>query len=91
MRSDWGSLPAGHAGATFADQASLTPATVGIYSFFDTADATERDQLLATRPDLTFEGVGIDAVSLSAADPNAESVYRFFSTTDGTHFFTIVP
>ena len=46
------------------------PATVGVYRFFDTLDGThfftanssERDQLLATRPDLAFEGVGIDAV-----------------------------
>ena len=86
----------GQGGVTFAEQASITPQTTGVYRFFDTgdgthfftADPTERDQLIATRPDLTFEGVGIDAVSLSAADPNAEAVYRFFSTTDGTHFFT---
>ena len=83
-------------GVTFAEQAAITPATVGVYRFFDTGDGThfftadsaERDQLLATRPDLTYEGVGLDAVSLSAADPNAEPVYRFFSTADGTHFFT---
>ncbi len=86
----------GPAGATFMDQASITPATVGVYRFFDTQDGThfftsstsERDQLLADRPDLAFEGVGINAVSLSAADPDAEPVYRFFSTSDGTHFFT---
>lgn len=83
-------------GVTFAEQAAITPATVGVYRFFNTsdgthfftADSTERDQLLATRPDLTYEGIGLDAVSLSAADPNAEPVYRFFSTADGTHFFT---
>lgn len=83
-------------GVTFAEQASITPATVGVFRFFDTsdgthfftADSTERDQLVATRPDLTYEGIGLDAVSLSAADPNAEPVYRFFSTADGTHFFT---
>ena len=68
-----GFVSGGQGGVTFAEQAAITPATVGVYRFFDTgdgthfftADASERDQLLATRPDLTYEGVGIDAVSLS--------------------------
>lgn len=91
-----GFASAGQFGATFAEHASITPATTGVYRFFDTGDGThfftssgaERDQLMASRPDLTYEGAGFSAVDLSSYDPNTEAVYRFFSTTDGTHFFT---
>ena len=74
----------------------LDPPQTGpsVFRFFDsrsgtqflTASQTERDVLLATRPDLTSEGVGFGAVT----DPSdaAASVYRFFDTSSGTHFFT---
>jgi hypothetical protein len=81
---------------SFVDQASITPVSVGVFRFFDTEDGThfftasaaERDQIVAARPDFVYEGVGINAVSLAAADPGCEPVYRFFDSTDGTHFFT---
>lgn len=74
----------------------ITSDTVSIYRFFDktdgthffTASATERDSLIATRPDLDFEGVGMDAVAPGGSDAAAEAVYRFFDAAHGTHFFT---
>lgn len=69
-------------------------ATVAVYRFFDsrtgtqflTADASERDAVLATRPDLISEGVGLGAAK--ASEPNAAEVFRFFDSMYGTHFFT---
>ena len=81
---------------SFNDGGAITPATLGVYRFFDTTDGThfftasdtERQQLSASRPDLMLEGTGLNAVDLSSFDPNADPVYRFFSKQDGTHFFT---
>ena len=78
---------------------ALTPKTIGVYRFFDTtlgthfytSDAGEAAAVLAARPDLTPEGpggIGLQAVAVSASDPNAVAVYRFFDTIHGTHFFT---
>jgi Repeat of unknown function (DUF5648)/RTX calcium-binding nonapeptide repeat (4 copies) len=77
----------------------ITPTTLGrpVFRFFDTHDgghfftasAAERDQVLTTRRDMNFEGVGYDAVDPASSDPNAAPVYRFFDTHDGGHFFTI--
>lgn len=69
---------------------------IAVSRFFDTstgtqfltASAAERDSVLATRPDLTYEGVGLGGIS-PGADPSAVPVYRFFETTSGTHFFTV--
>ena len=65
-----------------------------VYRFFDsktgtqflTSSATERDTVLATRPDLISEGVGIGALNQPSGDADAISVYRFFDTQTGTHF-----
>jgi hypothetical protein len=82
------------------DVASLpiTPGTLGhpVFRFFDTHDgghffatsAAERDQVLATRRDMNFEGVGYNAVDPASNDPNAAPVFRFFDTHDGGPFFT---
>ncbi len=81
------------------DYLVLSPSTIGIYRFFSKIDGThfftvstsEEQQLVATRPDLTFEGVGMDAVNPSnvTSDPAAVPVYRFFDSVHGTHFFTV--
>ena len=89
------------AGGSFASGTTIkvTPVTLGpqpVFRFFDTHDGghffttstAERDQVLATRKDLNFEGVGYDAVDPASNDPNAAPVYRFFDTHDGGHFFT---
>ena len=86
-------------GSTGDDQmaAGITPTTTGvpIYRFFDTssgnhfytASAAERDQTIGLRPDLTYEGVGLNGTT-TQADAAAAPVYRFFDTTNGTHFYT---
>ena len=74
----------------------INPNTVSVYRFFDTTDGThfftasttERDSLIATRPDLTFEGVGMNAVTPNSGDSATEAVYRFFDQANGTHFYT---
>ena len=83
-------------------QAAVTPATVGVavtpspvFRFFDTvhgtqlltASAAERDAIVASRPDLTYEGVAMGGVT-PGSDPNAVPIFRFFDIADGTHFFT---
>src|SRR5206468_4250709 len=75
------------------------PATVhesSAFRFFDTHDGghffttstVERDTVLATRPDMKFEGVGFQAFDDTAVD-GSSAVYRFFDTHDGGHFFTV--
>lgn len=88
------------AGSTGDDQTlpNITPTTVGlqVFRFFDTHNgthfytdsSTEKNALLASRPDLTFEGVGLNALNTATPDPNAAPVFRFFETTDGSHFYT---
>lgn len=65
------------------------------YRFFDsihgtqflTTSDTERQTIQNTRPDLVYEGVGLNAVN-PATDSTAAPVYRFFDTKFGTHFYT---
>lgn len=75
----------------------ITPTTTGVqvFRFFDTHNgshfytisASERDQTVASRPDLTLEGVGLNA-DTPATDPSAAPVFRFFDTRSGSHFYT---
>ena len=86
-------------GSTGDDQIApgITPTTTGVqvFRFFDTsngthfytASASERDMAIASRRDLTFEGVGLNA-DTPATDPNAAPVFRFFDTGTGSHFYT---
>lgn len=75
---------------------ALTADTVGVYRFFDSnygthffsASGTEKNSILASRPDLIYEGVGLQSIDPASADPNASPVYRFFDNSYGTHFFT---
>lgn len=72
-----------------------TGTSLPVYRFFDTIFGThlftqssaEAQQILATRPDLTQETNNFGAVS-QTGDAAAEPVYRFFETTNGTHFYT---
>ncbi len=87
------------ANSTGDDQAGIgiTPTTTGVqvFRFFDshtgthfyTANASERDQTIAGRADLTYEGVGLNAQT-QASDPSAAPVFRFFDTHSGSHFYT---
>ena len=75
---------------------TLSGDDVAVYRFFDnatgtqflTGDLAERNTLIMTRPDLTYEGVGMAGIAPDANDPNAAPVYRFFDTKSGTHLFT---
>ena len=67
-----------------------------VYRFFDTVHGTEfltstvqeRNTIIASRPDLTYEGLGMTSIANPAGDTNAAPVFRFFNIQDGTHFFT---
>jgi len=69
--------------------------TAPVFRFFDTKNGghfftintAERDQVLATRPDLKPEGVGFYEFQAGQGD-STDAVYRFFDTHDGGHFFT---
>ena len=87
-------------GSTGDDQIGpgITPTTVGVqvFRFFDTNDgahfytasASESSTIQATRPDLTYEGVGLNALSPTATDASSAPVFRFFDTSSGSHFYT---
>ena len=82
--------------------ASITPTTTGVqvFRFFDTKTGThfytnstaERDSVIATRSDLSYEGFGLNALQPNTAnDPAAAAVYRFFDISNGSHFYTTAP
>ena len=68
--------------------------TVPVYRFFDTRSGThfytssssERDDIIGTRPDLTFEGASFYEHQVAQAGDAA--IYRFFDSVNGTHFYT---
>ncbi len=75
---------------------TLSGDEIGVFRFFDSGNGTqfltgsvsEANSLIASRPDLTYEGLAMAGISPAANDPNATPVYRFFDVTNGTHFFT---
>ena len=76
--------------ATPGESADALP----VYRFFDTRAGThfytsssaERDSVIGTRPDLTFEGTSFYEHGVAHAGDAA--VYRFFDAVNGTHFYT---
>ena len=66
------------------------------YRFFDTesgtqfltSDLKEVATIIATRPDLKYEGYGLTAINSARNDPDAVMVSRFFDINNGTHFYT---
>ncbi len=76
--------------------ASVNGVTVGVYRFFSQADGAhfytaselERNTLVLSRPDLVYEGAGLNAIANPTTDASASAVYRFFDTQYGTHFYT---
>lgn len=75
---------------------TLSGNAVAVYRFFDanngtqflTASLAERNTIITSRPDLSYEGLGMGALSSPVGDANAVPVYRFFDTANGSHFFT---
>ena len=53
---------------------------------FYTADANEKQNIINTLPNYTYEGVAYHTADDDF--PGTEAVYRFFNTANGTHFFT---
>ena len=88
--------PAAGPNAAPAATAPAAADTIAVYRFFDSADGThfftasgsERNGLIASRPDMTYEGVGMNAYASAAGSQAAAPVYRFFDVANGTHFFT---
>jgi lysophospholipase L1-like esterase len=68
---------------------------VPVYRFFNTRtgahfytiNASERDQVVATAPWYTYEGVAFQVSSQPQS--GLAPVYRFFNTQSGVHFYTI--
>ena len=54
-------------------------------NFSGTSTTTERDTLVSTRPDLAFEGIGLNTTNPNGTD--AVPVYRIFDNNNGTHFY----
>ncbi|MDT7953254.1 MAG: hypothetical protein RQ966_17255 [Acetobacteraceae bacterium] len=87
---------AGHATLSLTAASTGSSSSVAVYRFFDAANGTqlltqdraERDAIIASRPDLHFEGVGLHALASNEPDPNTTAVYRFFDVNNGTHFLT---
>jgi len=96
-----GSSGGGSIGSGSSPGTSTPAGSFGVYRFFDnstgthffTADVTEKNALMnpalsTFRPDLREEVNNFGALNPTVTDANAISVYRFFDTRYGTHFFT---
>jgi len=65
-----------------------------VYRFFNTTTGThfytaseaEKDSVLATLPQYSFEGVSYYAYN--STGPEQDALFRFFNTLTGTHFYT---
>lgn len=85
-------------GITAYDASNGAPAnTAPVFRFFDsiygthffTSSASERNDVIAGRPDLTYEGVGF--YEGTSAQGGGTPVYRYFDTKFGTHFYSADP
>ncbi|MGI4801921.1 MAG: hypothetical protein ACRYG8_49395 [Janthinobacterium lividum] len=96
-----GSSGNGSLGSGSSPGTSTPAGSFGVYRFFDnstgthffTADVTEKNALMnpalsTFRSDLREEVNNFGALNPAVTDANAISVYRFFDTRYGTHFFT---
>lgn len=54
---------------------------------FYTRSSSERDNILATMPQFTYDGVAFHAAG--AFSPGLSPVYRFYNSRTGVHFYTI--
>ena len=53
---------------------------------FFTSNEAEKDNVIATLPQFSFEGIAYQAFNAPGAE--REAVFRFFNTETGTHFYT---
>ena len=76
------------------DAAIVDPNANSVYDFFDLQDGThfytestsERDMVMQTRSDLTYDGVAF--YEHATPQPGDNAVCRYFDTSNGTHFYT---
>ncbi|MGI4806827.1 MAG: hypothetical protein ACRYF2_01815 [Janthinobacterium lividum] len=86
------------AGLRAIDPSATDPDAAPVYRFFDkvhgtqflTASTSERDQVIASRPDLAYEAGDTFAEHLHAHAGDT-AVFRYFDTRMGTHFYTDSP
>jgi autotransporter-associated beta strand protein len=73
------------------------PEIINLYRFFSnsngthfyTRSTTERDKLINTMPQYSYEGVIYQVFrNNTIANPNVIPVYRFYNTLNGAHFYT---
>ena len=78
------SLPATTGTTAGTDIVSLGSGNIGVYRFFDaqngtqflTSSVSEISTVVATRPDLKFEGMALAGIASNTTDPNATPIYR---------------
>ena len=81
----------------FAAAAGAQTAKSPVYRFFNQQTGThfytivtsERDYVIASYPQFTYEGAAFAAFAQPST--GAQPVFRFFNTSTGTHFYTISP
>ncbi|GEM_PF-5966630 len=86
------------AGLRAIDPSTTDPDAAPVYRFFDkvhgtqflTSSTSERDQVIASRPDLAYEAGDTFAEHLYAHAGDT-AVFRYFDTRMGTHFYTDSP
>ena len=82
-------------GLTAVNPSGNDPNAAPVFRFFDatkgtqflTASASERDNVIATRPDLVYEPAST-FFEHTTPQPGDTAVYRYFDATTGTHFYT---
>lgn len=81
-------------GLSAIDPTSTDANAAPVFRFFDrvfgthffTSDLAERNNVIASRPDLAFEGTAF--YEHAAQQTGDAAVYRYFDTKFGTHFYT---
>lgn len=74
---------------------TTTSTTNAVYRFYNrssgthffTSSATERDTVINTMSNMTYEGAAFSSISSSTS--GASPVYRFYNNRAGSHFYTI--
>ncbi len=59
----------------------------GTGAHFYTRSTSERDNILATMPQFSYDGIAFQAAA--SFSPGLSPVYRFYNTRTGVHFYTI--
>ncbi len=79
------SIPQRRGGANTTDVFRFSTETTGAH--FYTASAAERDQIIRTLSNFSYEGSAYKAYTSSEGGAH-EELYRFFNKQSGSHFYT---